>query len=342
MTKMKYTIVFFTSIILFACGEEKHDNHSAVVNTNPEHTNKVSTVATPVFDADSAYGYVAKQVDFGPRVPNTAQHDSCAEWFKRQFEAYGFNIISQKGKVRAFTGAVLPMENIIAQWKPEEKNRIMLCAHWDTRPFADRDSANQNKPILGANDGGSGVGVLIEIARQISLSDPKTGVDIILFDVEDYGAVAGGGMMSVNSSSDSWCLGSQYWAKNPPVSNYRPRYGILLDMVGAEDATFPKEGISRQYASGPLNSVWNVAEKLGYGDYFVKKMAPPITDDHTYINELTNIPTIDIIHYAPRSSYGNFDFGKFHHTHNDNMDVISKKALKAVGQTLLEVIYQKI
>lgn len=329
------------SVLLFSCKEENSSTNkkTPVVDKQIENQPKVTT---PSFNGDSAFQYVKKQVDFGPRVPNTVMHDSCADWMKDRLEGFGFSIISQKGKVKAFTGAVLNIENIIAQWRPEETNRIMLCAHWDTRPFADRDSVNQNKPILGANDGASGVGVLMEIARQISLSDPKTGVDLIFFDAEDYGAISGAGMMSINSNADTWCLGSQYWCKNPPISNYRPRYGVLLDMVGASGATFPKEGISRQYASGPLNKIWNTAAKLGYGNYFVKKMAPPITDDHTYINELTSIPTLDIIHYAPRTSYGNFDFGKFHHTHNDNLDVIDKKTLKAVGQTLLEVIYQKL
>jgi len=343
MNKKSFLLLALATLQFAACkpdedqpqNQQSNDGQTTTVVEEPK-------VPTPTFNSDSAYYFVQKQVDFGPRVPNTAAHDSCAEWFKSKFDEYGFSIISQKGKVKAFTGVTLKIENIIAQWKPEEHNRIMLCAHWDTRPFADRDSSNQNKPILGANDGGSGVGVLIEIARQISLLEPNTGVDIILFDAEDYGAIAGGGMMSVNSNADTWCLGSQYWAKNPPIANYRPRYGVLLDMVGAEDATFPKEGISGQYAAGPMNKIWNTAERLGYGKYFVKKMAPPITDDHTYINEMARIPVLDIIHYAPRTSYGNFDFGKFHHTHNDNMDVISKPTLEAVGQTLLEVIYQKI
>jgi len=200
-----------------------------------------------------------------------------------------------------------------------------------------------NLPIDGANDGASGVGVLLEIARNISLLDPLIGVDIILFDAEDYGAPSmSGQFFDLNSMNDTWCLGSQYFCKNILIENYKPKYGILLDMVGGENAKFPKEGISRQFAAQKLNIIWKRAQQLGYGDYFVNKVAPPITDDHTYINQLYRIPTLDIIHYTPRTTNGRFDFGKFHHTHQDNIDNIHKPTLMAVGQTVLHVIYEQL
>jgi len=336
----KHFLYISILILIISCGSEEE---KPVIN-EPNKPNIVETekVPTPTFDADSAYQFIQSQVDFGPRVPNTTQHDSCGNWMKNKLKEYGFELTIQNGSARAWTGEVLNIENIIAQYNPDETNRIMLCAHWDTRPYADRDSKDETKPILGANDGGSGVGVLLEVARQINLADPKTGVDIIFFDTEDYGAPSAAGMGDISTMSDTWCLGSQYWSKNQPIKGYNPRYGILLDMVGAEDAQFYKEGISIQYAGQSVNRIWKEAEAMGFGDYFIKQLAPGIIDDHKYINQIAGIPTLDIVHYVPADGYGNFDFGHFHHTHKDNMDVISKPTLKAVGQTLLHIIYQKI
>lgn len=313
---------------------------------NPKEINKIEepkkpSVLTPVFNMDSAFLYVQKQVDFGPRVPNTKEHVACAEWLASELNRHGFDTLVQRGKVLAFNGNVLNIQNIIGQFNPTAKERVMFCAHWDTRPFADRDTINKNKPIDGANDGASGVGVLLEVARQVSLKNPNIGLDIIFFDAEDYGAVqVSETMQDLTSMSHTWCLGSQYWCKNPPILNYNPKYGILLDMVGAEDAIFPKDAVSRHYAGGLVNKVWKTAQNMGYGNYFVNQLAGAITDDHTYINEMTNIPVIDIIHYVPNGNYG--DFGKFHHTHADNMDIVNKNTLGAVGQVMLEVIYQEL
>lgn len=326
--------------LIFGCGNKETEDHNNIKKENIPVLKEI--VKTPVFNADSAYFYIQKQVAFGPRIPNTVQHDSCGSWLKSKLSSYGFELIVQNGKAKAWTGEMLNIENIMGQFNPEEKNRILLCAHWDTRPYADRDSINETKPILGANDGGSGVGVLLELARQISIENPKTGVDILFFDTEDYGAPSAASMRDISSMSDTWCLGSQYWSNNIPLENYHPRYGVLLDMVGAKNAEFYKEGISRQYAAQAVTDIWQTAENLGFGKYFVKKLAPPITDDHTYINQIAGIPTLDIVHYAPKGSYGNFDFGPFHHTHQDNMDIIDKETLNAVGQVLLHVIYQKI
>ena len=214
----------------------------------------------------------------------------------------------------------------------------MLFAHWDTRPFADRDTKDKAKPIDGANDGASGVGVLLEVARLLQQNQTSIGVDIIFFDAEDYGSTAAS-IIGQNSAND-WCLGTQYWAKNPPIANYHPRYGILLDMVGASNAIFPKDYYSMYYAPHIVNKVWGKARDLGYGAYFSDielTQRGAITDDHVYVNELAKIPAIDIIHYDPTT----YDFGSFHHRHTDNMDIIDKKTLKAVGQTILEVVYSE-
>ena len=227
------------------------------------------------------------------------------------------------------------LKNIIASFSPEKNNRVALFAHWDSRHIADHDTENQSSPILGANDGGSGVGVLIELARQFSKKNPTIGVDIILFDAEDYG-------QPENSiyplMQDSWCLGSQYWSKNPHKQNYFARYGILLDMVGAKDATFRHEQISFYYASSILQKVWRKANRLGFGKYFVFENAQQIVDDHLYVNQITGIPTIDIIEYDPATPS---NFNKHWHTHKDDMNNIDKETLNAVGQTILDVIYHE-
>lgn len=291
-------------------------------------------VQTPNFDPDSAYQFVADQVAFGPRVPGSEAHVACGDWMVGKLNAYGMKVLEQKGTVKAFNGVELPLRNIIAQHAPEKEKRILLFAHWDTRPFADRSEDDKSKPIDGANDGGSGVGILLEVARQLSMKTTNVGVDIIFFDVEDYGQPSGT-MLEENTAS--WCLGSQYWGKNPPIANYDADFGILLDMAGAKDAVFPKEAISMKQAPQIVNKVWRTAEKLGYGNRFLNETKYYVgVDDHQYVNDLAGIPSIDIIQCDMESG----SFGSYWHTHEDNMDVIDPATLKAVGQTVLEVVYQ--
>lgn len=321
--------------ILVSCGEEK-ENPVVIDTTTDTSTPERPKVPTPNFVADSAYQFIQDQVNFGPRVPNKPAHLECAEYLKEKLKSYGAKLTVQEGTVEAFNRAKLNIQNIIGQFNPDAEYRIMLCAHWDTRPFADKDTERIAVPIDGANDGASGVGVLLEIARQIAAKDPQIGVDILFFDAEDYGALDSGMMAQHNDSFRSWCLGSQYWALNPPIENYHPRFGILLDMVGAEDATFPKEGISLQYANHVVQKVWKRGQDLGYSKYFINYAIGGLTDDHTFINQLANIPTIDIIHFDKTTN----SFGSFHHTHRDKIDIISKETLQAVGQTILDVVYQ--
>jgi hypothetical protein len=228
--------------------------------------------------------------------------------------------------------------NIMAQYQPQIQKRILLGAHWDARSIADKDSVDKNKPIDAANDGGSGVGVMLEIARLLSetTKKPTVGVDLIFFDLEDHGEPHD---FTGNPSTTSWALGSQHWATNIIPENYRPYYGILLDMVGARGAKFPHEGSSMQYAPGIVRSIWATAADLGYGNMFIDEDAFGITDDHTAVNEVGKIQMIDIIDIRPVN--GGFDFGSFHHTHQDNLNTIDKSTLKAVGQTLLQVLYRE-
>ena len=292
-------------------------------------------VEVPTFNADSAYYFVEKQVSFGPRVISSKGWGNCAIWLEKKFKTYTPNVIVQEAPITTYDGKHHTLKNIIASFSPEKNNRVALFAHWDSRHIADHDTENQNEPILGANDGGSGVGVLLEMARQFSIKNPKIGVDIILFDAEDYGQPENSVFPVMQ---DSWCLGSQYWSNNPHKPNYFAQYGILLDMVGAKDATFRHEQISFYYASNILQKVWRKASRLGFGNHFVFESANQILDDHYYVNTITGIPTIDIIEYDPSTES---NFNQHWHTHKDDMDNIDKSTLNAVGQTLLEVIYHE-
>jgi Zn-dependent M28 family amino/carboxypeptidase len=285
----------------------------------------------PQFNEDSAYQFIQRQVDFGPRIPNTKAHEKAGDYLVNVLQSYNISVIEQRANLRAHTGEFLKARNIIAEINPTMSNRVLLCAHWDTRPFADKDPKNPKATFDGADDGGSGVGVLLEIARIINNNPINIGIDIILFDAEDFGDSGGG--------AETYCLGSQYWAANPHRAGYYAKYGILLDMVGAKDAKFPKEGWSMKYAPSIVEKVWNQASILGYGQYFINQQSAPITDDHYFINTIAKIPCIDIINYNP----GQYEqgFAPHWHTQKDDMSIIDKNTLKAVGQTLLHLIYQE-
>lgn len=301
-------------------------------------TEQLISVDVPEFNADSAYFFVDKQVRFGPRIPNSQAHQDAGDYFINQLKKYGAIVVEQEFVATSFDNQKLNLKNIIASFQPEVSTRILLAAHWDTRPFADKDSQNKNAPFDGANDGASGVGVLLEIARVLGQQDSLAiGVDIILFDGEDWGELDGDSReISLPKELDSWwCLGSQYWAKNKHKKNYSASYGILLDMVGAKRSQFFRDGVSMEYAPKIVDKVWTIAHGLGYSDYFVKQNVPAITDDHLFVNQLAKIPMIDIVPY--RSGIG--FFGDYHHTQYDNMSIINKETLKAVGSTLLHVIY---
>ena len=283
----------------------------------------------PDFSADSAFLFVKKQVDFGPRVPNSAAHKKCAAWLAATFRGYGMDVIEQRFTAPHYKGGKFDCVNIIAQYKPEAPKRILLAAHWDSRFMADNDTRDTLKPIDGADDGGSGVAVLLEMARLIKSMPPGIGVDLICFDGEDQGDNGGEG--------ETWCLGSQYWAKNLHRPNYMPFYSILLDMVGAKGARFMKEGGSMQIAPSTVERIWNLAASLNYSNYFINTTGPGITDDHVFVYRNARIPMLDVVSMP---NDGNHPFGDYHHKHSDNIDVIDRETLKAVGQVMAAVIWR--
>ncbi|MEG1563030.1 MAG: M28 family peptidase [Bacteroides sp.] len=296
---------------------------------------KKIVVQAPQFDADSAYQYTQAQVDFGTRVPNTPGHVACGNYLAEKLKAFGAKVTNQYADLVAYDGTLLKARNIIGSYKPESKKRIALFAHWDTRPWADNDpdEKNHHTPILGANDGASGGAVLLEIARLLQLQQPELGIDLIFLDAEDYGTPQ---FHTGEYDENSWCLGAQYWARHPHVEGYKARFGILLDMVGGKQALFYKEEYSENYAKDVNKKVWNKANELGFGRYFINEKCGKTTDDHLFINRIANIPTIDIVSYDPECS-----FNPTWHTLNDNMNYIDRATLKAVGQTVIEVIYNE-
>lgn len=312
---------------MLSCQQEKPSSQS--VKKAPKQN-----VEVPQFNADSAYQYIQDQVDFGPRYLSSPGWEQCGDYLVEKLLNYTPHVQEQNTDITTYDGKSHRLRNVIASFSPEKNNRILLCAHWDTRHVADYDDERQDEPILGANDGGSGVGVLIEIARLLSQQESRMGIDIILFDAEDYGNPDNS---SANSAS-SWCIGSKYWSENPHTDNYFAQYGILLDMVGAKGARFTHEGLSRNYAQRILKKVWQQAHALGHGAYFSYQMTPQIIDDHLYLNTVANIPTIDIIEYDNNTQSGFFEHW---HTHDDDMSNIDKNTLKAVGQTVVSVIYSE-
>jgi glutaminyl-peptide cyclotransferase len=323
---MRY-IPFILCLLLVACGKK---------NEKPV----ASAVEVPKFSADSAYAFVQKQVDFGPRIPNTDAHKKTAEYLEQKLKSYGAQVVTQSFTQETFDDVKVNLKNIVASFNPGKQKRIMLAAHWDTRPFASKDAEDPNAQIDGANDGGSGVGVLLEIARHLQSDPTRAGVDIVLFDGEDWGerenTPPNARTQPTQGLEDWWGLGSQYWSKNPHRPGYRAYYGILVDMVGAPNARFFREGTSMEYAPRIVEKVWQSAAILGYSDTFISENCAALTDDNFFVSARAHIPMIDIVQYDNTNG-----FGSYHHTKKDNMSVISKKTLEIVGKTVMYVVYQE-
>lgn len=282
--------------------------------------------AKAVFCGDSAYAYVEKQVDFGPRVPNTEAHRATGDWLAGELKRHGAEVMEQPLKLKAFDGTVLNARNIMGRYNTASADRLLLLAHWDCRPWADEDPdpLKRSLPVDGANDGASGVGVLLEIARQLGEKAPDRGVDILFVDAEDWGS---------SGDEDSWALGAQAFVENPPVAGYIPREAILLDMVGGEGATFLREYFSEKAAPELNARLWGIGSDLGYGNFFHNRPGSAVTDDHVRFIE-AGIPAVDIIEYNEAGG----GFNPRWHTTRDNMEGISRETLQAVGDVVMTYI----
>lgn len=318
-------ILIFSGILILACLLQ-------ACHQTPSGSHAATKQLSPGFNADSAMAYTARQVAFGPRIPGTQSHKACGAYLVDFFKKAGASVFVQGGNVTTYDGKTFELENIIASTGPAFKSRVMLSAHWDARPFSDQDPdiANKKKPFDAANDGGSGVAVLMEIARDIQLKSPGIGVDLVLWDVEDYGS-------SQDTTERTWCLGTQYWAKHPPVPGYAPLYCINLDMVGGQHAVFYMDKPSMAYAPHVVQKVWDIANELGYSSYFsYQHLTQDDVDDHVYVNKDANIPAIDIVDLNDVTG-----FYKYWHRQGDNMEHMDTKVLKAVGQTVLETVFRE-
>ena len=261
----------------------------------------------PMFIADSAYQFCQQQCDFGPRTMNSAAHDACGQWIAAKFQQYGMTVTRQETTLKGYDGTPLKSTNIIASYLPDQTARLLLCAHWDSRPWADNDPDEANWKTF------------------------------VCFDAEDWGVPQ---WSDASYASDSWALGAQYWAEQCTKRQAKLyRFGILLDMVGGEGAQFYKEGMSMQYAAGVVDKVWQAAQVVGYGSRFPQQLGVSITDDHIPVNTVAKIPCIDIIPYYPDCEQSSF--GPTWHTVNDTMDHIDKSTLQAVGQTVIQVLFSE-
>lgn len=313
-------------------------------------------LAGPTFNEDSAFAFCEAQCTFGPRTMNSSAHDECEAWIIQRFTQYGCEVTTQKADLTGWDGTVLRSTNIIARHNPTAKRRILICAHWDSRPWADNDpdTTNWKQPVIAANDGASGVAVMLELARSINAFASKNadsigvdtvrldvGIDFVCFDAEDYGTPS---WADRQDSEDTWALGAQYFARNLPSTTARGggdtdvpyAFGILLDMVGGQGARFYHEGLSKHYAPEVLQKVWQAAQDAGYSALFTPQDGGTVTDDHKPLNE-AGIPTIDIIPYYPDCEQS--AFGPTWHTMQDDMEHIDRSTLKAVGQTLVQFLY---
>ena len=317
--------IYVLLLLCVSCAKQQQSSHSAV---------------RYAFSADSAYHYIAQQVAFGARVPGTEEHTACADWLVKKLAQFGAQVQNQYGTMPNYAGETQPLRNIVAYLEGNTQHAILLCAHWDSRPWSDEEPLYENRftPVIGANDGASGVGVILEIVRQLSIRKAKgeyiPSVQIVLFDCEDMGTPA---HYTGKEREHTWCLGSQYWAKELKIQNskFKIQYGILLDMVGDPSATFPREYFSMTYAGNYVEQLWRTAAQLGYGRYFVNQAAYPITDDHYYVNTIAGVPCVDIIDYKPQNGTG---FAEWWHTQQDDMRNINRQTLKAVGETVITTI----
>ena len=282
----------------------------------------IEGVTAPDFDGGRAFAHIETQVGFGPRVAGRAGHAAQLAWMTDQLRQHADTLIVQRFAHRTAGGASLDMANLFARFRPDASERILLLAHWDTRSIADMeaDAARRDEPIPGANDGASGTAVLLHLAELLAAQAPPVGVDILLVDGEDY-------------APNEMYLGATHFASNPPVAGYRPRYAVLIDMIGDANPVYPVEGTSAQYAPDVIRRVYALAHELGYGAQFPLVQGPTVTDDHVPLIQ-AGIPTIDII---------DFDFGPSNslwHTHQDDMSAVSVRGLEAVGTVLTELVYR--
>ncbi len=307
----------------------------------PSNTHRVDTIpltSCPDFLPDSAMRYIEEQCQFGPRITGSEESRLCGDYILAKFRQFGAQVEEQYGKVTLYDGTNLQARNIIASLNPQCSDRILLCAHWDSRPWADNDAEEKNHktPVLGANDGASGVAVMLELCRIMQTQPPSVGIDFVCFDAEDMGTPQWEEDRS--ESDETWCLGSQVWAGKAVEKGYQARYGVLLDMVGGRGSTFAREQISVRFAGPIVDMLWKLAAQIGFSHFFPRTEGGWLMDDHVNVNRIAQIPCIDIVPYFED---GPSSFGPTWHTIYDTPDNIDPNVLEAVGQTLTQLLYNE-
>jgi glutaminyl-peptide cyclotransferase len=310
-------------LLMLGCAKEGRRPQSEAPGTQ---AGTVSSIVVPAFSGREAFRFLSAQTDLGPRNPGSKGHERCLAYLEETLVRLADTVRLQPFSHPGYEGTTLQLTNVIASFKPESPARILLCAHWDTRPRADRDQnpRRRDEPIIGANDGASGVAVLLQLATLLTAYPPSIGVDILLFDGEDYGR---------EGDTGNYLLGSRHFASTASRTSV-PRFGILLDMVGDAALEIPREGYSVRYAPDIVNTIWSTARGLGITE-FVDYLGAEIIDDHLPLNEV-GIRTVNIIDFDyPDPTH------RYWHTHDDTPDKCSPESLEAVGTVVTNVVYNE-
>jgi glutaminyl-peptide cyclotransferase len=319
---------FFVALVLWSAGCARNSQPSPPVPPNQgSPSTPMSRTQIPTASGKRAFSFLTAQTDFGPRNPNSPGHAACLTYLMSMMSGLADRVSRQDFTHEGYDGEILELSNVVASFRPEATARILLCAHWDTRPRADQDpdTSKRHLLILGANDGASGVAVLLELASLFKQTPPPIGVDLVLFDGEDYGK---------ESDHQLYFLGARYYAAHKQ-DRTPPRFGILLDMVGDTYLDLPVESFSRRYAPDVVDLVWKTAARLGYGQ-FSPAEGTEVLDDHIPLNE-AGIRTIDIIDF----NYPDLT-NRFWHTHQDIPANCSSESLEAVANVLSSVVYSQV
>ncbi len=287
------------------------------------------------FDGEQAMAYARTQVGFGPRVPGTDGHRRTGDWILAQMRVRADTVVEQRWTHVTKRGDSLPMRNILARFRPDVEQRVLYLAHWDTRPVADSDRnlGARQTPIPGANDGASGVALLIALADVLKKTPPSFGVDLLFVDGEDYGSFD-------DPNNPDVLIGSRYFAEHLPSPDYRPLFGVVWDMIGDRDLNIYQEQHSVQAAPEVVQRVWETAKELGHGDVFIPEVYGPITDDHLPLIKkgLRVIDVIDLDYGPPIENGGPRPAPTYHHTLQDTIDKISARSLKIVGDVATALV----